>query len=156
MRPIQHGACVVGALLSTGCYTLQPVAGGAPAAGREVAFDITDAGRVALGGSMGPAIRRVEGRLVRVDADAYAVSVTGVDFISGTSQTWSGETVTLKRDYVATSYARRFSPARTIALTAVGVGAVALIVTRSLVGGGTPDSPSPPPPGGQSSRGPRP
>ncbi len=39
--------------------------GVAPEIGNEMAFDITDVGRVGLGPSMGPEIAQVEGRLVR-------------------------------------------------------------------------------------------
>jgi hypothetical protein len=35
-----------------------------PAVGEKVAFDVNDAGRVALGGSLGPEIAQIEGRVV--------------------------------------------------------------------------------------------
>jgi hypothetical protein len=116
----------------------------APAAGQEVAFDLTDVGRVALGGTMGPAIARIEGRLVRHDSSDYLVSVKAVDFISGSTQVWSGEPVHLKPEYIANTFERRLSKSRTLTAVAVGVGAVALIVTTSLVAGGTGDTRQPP------------
>jgi hypothetical protein len=123
--------------LVTGCYVLQPVASGPLPEGRQVALDITDVGRVALGGSMGPSIRQVQGRLVRAEADDLVVAVSSVAFLTGGTQTWSGEPVRLKREYVGNTYERRLSKTRTIAATAVGVGAFAFILTRSLAGGGS-------------------
>ena len=145
------------AVLSVGCYTLQPVVSTTALEGKPIAFDITDAGRVALGGSMGPAIRRVEGRLVGATSDAYTVSVTSVDFLAGGSQAWTGDTVQLRREHVGVAYQRRLSKARTIAAGAAAVGVVAFIVTRSLNGGGDPeDRPAPRDSIGTTSRGPRP
>jgi hypothetical protein len=148
---------VTGVLLSTGCYTLQPVGGASLAPNDRVAFDVTDVGRVALGGSMGQSIAQIEGRLIRQSAaDGLVVAVSSVSFLNGGSQAWSGENVTLKPEYVGVSYERRLSKSRTFAAAAIGVGAVALIVTRSLVTGGDPATPPPPPPEGSTSRGPRP
>src|SRR5207248_8132884 len=101
------------AVLLVGCYTLQPSAGGVvPPAGAEMAFDINDAGRVALGGSMGPAIARIEGRLVGRDSSAYIVAVREITLLNGGDQTWSGERVQLKTEYVTEHYERRLSRGR--------------------------------------------
>jgi len=54
----------LGALLA-GCYTLQPAGGVVPSVGTQVAFDVNDVGRLALGGSMGPEIGQIEGRVVQ-------------------------------------------------------------------------------------------
>jgi hypothetical protein len=142
---------------TTGCYTLQPVVGPAPEAGAQLGFDITDAGRVALGGSMGPSIARIEGRLLRRESADVVVAVRSVRFITGGEQTWAGEPVTLKPEYVGTTYVRRLSKSRTIAASALALGAVALIVTRSVNGGGTEETRTPPRDSlGTSSRGRRP
>ena len=147
---------VTGTLLSTGCYTLQPVGGASLAPNDRVAFDVTDAGRVALGGTMGASIAQIEGRLLQQSADGLVVAVSSVSFLNGGSQAWSGENVTLKPEYVGVSYERRLSKSRTFAAAAIGVGAVAFIVTRSLITGGDPETPPAPPPEGTTYRGPRP
>lgn len=144
--------------LAAGCYSLQPVAGvAAPVDGTQVAFDVSDAGRVALGGAMGPSILHVEGRLVRRESDDFVVAVSSVSYLGGGTQAWSGEPVRFKPEYVNTTYVRRLSKSRTIAASALAIGAVAFFVTRSVVGGGTVD-PLPPPRDsiGTTSRGPRP
>lgn len=127
-------------MLLAGCYTLQPVRGPAPEVGTKVAFDVNDAGRVALGGSMGPEIAQVEGQLISQDGSSYLVAVSVVRLLRGGEQIWTGEQVRLKSEQVGTAYERRFSLGRTISLGALGVGGfTAFFVTRSLLGSGTQD-----------------
>jgi len=119
-----------------GCYTFEPVQGPTPALGTEVAFDINDAGRVALGGSMGPEISQIEGRLVEKGAEDYLVAVTAVHLLRGGEQVWSKEPIRIKSEYVTSVYEKKFSKAKTIALSAVGVGIVVALAGRSLIGSG--------------------
>jgi len=118
--------------LLSGCYTMQPARGTVPDVGTHMALDVNDAGRVALGGSMGPEISQIEGQLLGKDAEEYLVAVSGIKLLRGGEQSWSGEKVRIKSEYVASVYRRRFSVGRTLALGAVGAGAVAFLVTRSL------------------------
>lgn len=122
--------------LLAGCYTLKPAVGPAPEVGTVAAFDVNDAGRVALGGAMGPEIAQVEGRVVERDGEGYLVAVSNIRLLRGGQQVWSGEQVRLQPEYIGTTYQRRFSLGRTIALGTAGAGAFALIVTRSILGGG--------------------
>lgn len=120
-----------------GCYALQPVSTPVPQQGTRVAFDVNDAGRVALGGSMGPAIEQVEGNLLEAESDAYLLSVTAVRLLDGGEQRWAGEAVRIKREYINNTYVRKFSPGRTVAVSAAGIAAVVAIATASLSPGGT-------------------
>ena len=135
VRMNRFAGCTL-ALGLVGCYTLHPTGGGVPPVGTEVAFDVNDAGRLALGGQMGPEIKQVEGRLLDQENGEYVVAVSTIRLLRGGEQTWSGEKVRIKTEHVGTAYTRRLSKGRTIALAAVGVGAVALVVTRSLKGSG--------------------
>ncbi|HEY1305031.1 MAG TPA: hypothetical protein VGF24_15840 [Vicinamibacterales bacterium] len=117
-----------------GCYTLQPIGGVAPQPGNAIGLDINDAGRVALGGAMGPAIEQVEGRLVQQTNSEYVVAVSSIHLLRGGDQIWSGEEVHIRSDYVSSVYARRFSKSRTVALTAAAVGTIALMATKSVIG----------------------
>jgi hypothetical protein len=110
--------------LSTGCYTLQPSAVAVPASGSRLAFAINDVGRVALGGSMGPELRRVEGHLQSKEGDDYLVNVSGVELLQGGFQTWAGEAVRINSSYVSAIYEKKFS----VGKTALGVGAAAVAV----------------------------
>lgn len=119
-----------------GCYSLQPMRGEAPEPGSRIAFDVNDQGRVALGGSMGPEIDQIEGRLVQRDSANYLIAVTAVHLLRGGDQVWSGEHVRVNSSYVSRVYARRFSSGKTLALSAVGVGAIGVFVAQSLTSAG--------------------
>lgn len=121
-----------------GCYTLQPSRGATPNVGENVAFDVNDAGRVALGGSLGPEISQIEGRVLGSENGEYVLAVSNIKLLRGGEQVWTGEHVRIKSDYVGTTYERKLSRPRTIAVSAVGVGLLAYIATRSIKGGGSP------------------
>jgi len=109
-------------LLTTSCYNLQPASVAVPEPGTRIAFAINDVGRVALGGSMGPELRRVEGNFQSKDGDDYLVNVKGVELLQGGYQAWAGESVRIKSSYVSAVYEKTFSKSR----TAVAVGGVAV------------------------------
>lgn len=131
---VRRLCAIAGAFLVTSCYTLQPVRGTIPEPGNVIGLDITDAGRVALGGAMGPEISRVEGRLVRRDSSAFVVGVLAVQLLRGGEQVWHGETVHVKREYVSSIYERQFSKSRTIVASAVGVGLIVALTSKGLRG----------------------
>jgi hypothetical protein len=140
---MRHGpglaTLILGVLLAA-CYTLRPAGGALPEVGRRIAFDVTDAGRVALGGTMGPEIAQIEGLVVEKDSSGYLLSVAAVRLLRGGEQVWSGEPVRLKPEYLSNTYQRRFSLGRSIALGVVGVGGFsAFLVSRSLFASGTED-----------------
>jgi hypothetical protein len=132
--------------LTMGCYTLQPVGGVTLAPGVRVAFDINDAGRVALGGAMGPEIEKVEGTLLERTPEDYLVAVSGVRMLRGGYQVWMGERVRINSSHVNVSYIRKFSKTRSVILgTVVAGGFVAFMASRGLIGfGNTSDPPSDP------------
>ena len=123
-----------------------------PQPGVGIGLDISDAGRVALGGSMGPEIEQIEGRLIQFDNNEYVVGVTSLHLLRGGEQVWHGEQVHVKKEYVTSVYERRFSTARSAALAAAGIGAVAYIATRAIAGSGSIDQPITPPESGHTSR----
>jgi hypothetical protein len=138
-----------------GCYALVPTGGVVPEVGMGIALDINDAGRVGLGGTMGPEIAQVEGRLIQNDTSEYLVAVETLHLLRGGEQQWRGEKVRIKTAYVTTVYERRFSRGRTIAVAAVGVGVVALLAGKTLRGSGNVDPDRLPPDTASSVRIPR-
>lgn len=148
------GLTVFGALVA-GCYAFVPATGAAPEVGKQMAFDINDAGRVALGGSMGPEISQVQGRLLARDSD-YVVSVSAIRFLKGGEQTWGGEQVRIKPTHISSTYERRYSGSRTLAASAIGAGIVAAVAVRSILGAGSGGEAVLPSDSGQTQRIPRP
>jgi hypothetical protein len=146
MKHRRHVALLVFLVSVAGCFKLQPVAGLEPRVGEVVAFDITDMGRVQLGGSMGPEIRQVEGRLLDAENGDYLLGVTSVKTLRRGTQVWSGERVRISKLHVARTYERRFSRGRTLVAGAVAAGAFVLVFGKSLGINWTGDNPLPPKP----------
>jgi hypothetical protein len=130
-------------VLLTGCYTLAPVSG-TPQPGTRLAFDVNDAGRVALGGSMGPEIGQIEGTLIQRDNGEYLLGVTSVSLLRGGVQTWKGEQVRIKPEFVGNMYTRKLDKTRTVLLSAVlvGGGALAIASATNLLGSADPNDPT--------------
>jgi hypothetical protein len=120
--------------LSSGCYVLQPVVGNPLPLGTEIGIDVNDAGRLALGGAMGPEIAQIEGRLVDKDSSGYVVAVSMVHLLRGGEQVWNAERVRIKAEHVSGVHERKLSKGRTAVMVAASVGVVALIVRQSIVG----------------------
>jgi hypothetical protein len=142
--------------LAAGCYTWEPARGPEPLLGTPVAFDINDVGRAALGGSMGPEIGTIEGRLVQQDSAGFQVAVTGVQFLRGGEQRWTGEQVRVKREFVSSVYERHFSATRSVALGAGAIGMVVALAGKSLIGSGQGEPGKTPPDTSHTARLPRP
>jgi hypothetical protein len=119
---VRRTALVSLALAVGGCYTLHPTYGVMPAVGERVAFDVNDAGRVALGGSIGPEIAQIEGQLLEQQGEELRLAVSTIRLLRGGEQVWRGESVTLRQEYLGTSYVKRLSPGRSIALGVVTIG----------------------------------
>jgi len=135
-----------------GCYTYTPIATLQPAPGTNVSLVLSDEGRMQSVRQVGPYAMRVEGELVQASSDDLVLAVSDVVDIRGTRSKWTGETVSLPRTYVMTTYQKSFSRSRTALLaTAVGAGIVAIIAGRNLLGfGGSGSSGDiPPDPNGQ-------
>ncbi len=139
-RLIGPAAGIVLLLATDGCYSLQPLP---PETKIEVgsvfAFDITDAGRVALGGVMGPEIAQIEGRVAGVANEEFDIAVTRVGLLRGGEQVWKGERIHVMSEYVSRRYQRQFSKGRTVVASTVGAAVVVYLVTRSILGAGTGD-----------------
>ena len=121
-------------LVSTGCYTMQPVSEQPFPVGITVELVINDAGRAALRSMMGPEVAKVQGRLVQKDSTGYTVAVTQLGLLRDGTQVWSGERVSIKSEYVNSVTERRFSRGRTAVVTAAVLGVVAIVFTQSIKG----------------------
>ncbi|MEO6877728.1 MAG: hypothetical protein ABI205_04555 [Gemmatimonadaceae bacterium] len=153
MRITQSIALPILATLLSGCYTLQPVERATPVIGTEVAVDLNDAGRAALGPSIGREGGQVHGHRIQRDSDDYAMAVTSVDFIRGGSQAWTGEVVHVKYDYTNAYYVNRVSKSRTIGFAAALTAAIVVGARQALTVDGLPaDAPTNPPDEGTKQR----
>lgn len=123
---------------------MQPLRGVDPQVGMKVAFDVNDAGRVALGGTMGPELAQIEGRLIEKDGQGYLLSMSATRLLRGGEQIWSGEQVRVRNEFLSSGYQRRFSMGRSLVLGVVGVGGFgAFLITRELLANGPGDGGTP-------------
>jgi hypothetical protein len=122
----------------TGCYQYVPVTVVTPPAGTEVALDISDRGRVALAGQVGPGVRRLRGRLIQAGDSAYVVGLSAVEYLgASTVARWSGEVVSVSRDYVTTVTERQLSRRRSWLAAGILVVAAAAVSTLAITGFGS-------------------
>jgi hypothetical protein len=115
---------MVALLALQGCYIYAPVQSPVPPTGQSVVLNISDRGRVALGERLGPGVTRIQGRVTSVEDESVSMSVAAVGYISGERSLWSGESVSLSRDFVNTVEVRQLSKSRTWML----VGATTVVV----------------------------
>lgn len=140
-RARQVRAVVAGLLLlpgATGCYTYVPLWNGVPQPGAEISLGLSDRGRNALAGPLGPGAREVAGQLVSSTDSAFVIGVKEVTYIgSGAAAKWNGEKITVPRDYVSGLAERRLSKSRSWIAVGIAVGVAALATTVALNGFGT-------------------
>ena len=122
----------------TGCYQYVPVTAAAPPAGREVTIDISDRGRVALANQLGPGARRVHGRILQAGDTAYVLGLSAVEYLGAASVAkWSGEVVSVSRDFVTDVRERRLSRSRSWLAAGLVVVLAAAVSTIAIIGFGS-------------------
>jgi hypothetical protein len=144
------GAALLSGALN-GCYEFVPAQTDVLVPGKPIALEINDQGRVGLGSQIGAEVRRLSGTLVSQSDQDYQMKVTELTFLNDRTSQWSGEQVTVPRQFARTVFEQRLSSGRTLMATAVSAGLiVAGILVSSLSGrgggGGDPSKPPPPPP----------
>ncbi len=116
----------------TGCYTYAPRTFVEVSPRAMVAAQISDVGRVALAEPIGSGVERVEGQVVQNDDGAVRLMVSEVRFLSGVSNKWQGQELTLRPQDVRSVGQRTFSRQRTIAAVIIGALAAGLIFTAGF------------------------
>ena len=121
----------------TGCHTYLPPQDQVPVAGREIAVELNDRGRLLVVPQLGEAVLRVHGTLVSSTDSTVTMSVSRTVQLQGSSALWTGESVTIPVTGVRGFRLREFSQKRSVAM-AVGVaGALAVVAPHlKIVGGG--------------------
>jgi len=131
------GAVALVAAALTGCHTYLPPQDQVPVAGREIAVELNDRGRLLVVPQLGEAVLRVHGTLVSSTDSTVTMSVSRTVQLQGSSALWTGESVTIPVAGVRGFRLREFSQKRSVAM-AVGVaGALAVVAPHlKIVGGG--------------------
>jgi hypothetical protein len=129
--------------LTAGCYNYQPLTAPSPVAGTYLAVTLTDAGSQELATYLGPSVFVVRGRYMgESEQGALLVSVSSVELQRGDDVSWSGETVALPNNDIASLEVRRLAKGRSLLLAGLGAGGVvATTLAFSLVGSGSQPNP---------------
>lgn len=135
-------ACLLAFLngIASACYTNVPVTG-VTSPGSVIVLDVNDRGRVGLGENIGPLASSVEGALQSQNDSVYTLRVTSVGYLNGQTNRWTGEPLSIRKDFVAGVKEHKFAPARTWLVAAGATAAVlGFALTRGLLGSGNPDT----------------
>jgi len=109
---------------------------------QRVSVVLTDYGRVESARQVGPETQRIDGSFLSVDDTAYLLAVASVKPIGRDWVRWSGEEVSVRRDYVAQLYERRVHKTRTAFLIAgVSYAVLTAMVRFDILGFGRLDIP---------------
>lgn len=123
---------------ATGCYTYVPVWTGSPADGAQLEVGLADRGRVALAPQLGAGANRLRGRLVQHSDSQLVLAVSSVKYIDAPARAkWTGEEITITRDYTSGIAERRLSRTRSWIAAGLAVAALAAISTIAITGFGT-------------------
>jgi len=93
---------------SGGLLYVIPITTLQPAPGTNVSLVLSDEGRMQSVRQVGPYAMRIEGELVQASSDDLVLAVSDVVDIRGTRSKWTGETISLPRTYVMTTYQKPF------------------------------------------------
>jgi len=132
--------------LLTACYAYVPVR--APAVGAQLALEVNDEGRVALGQALGPGVVRVEGRLAAMEGDAYVLLASSVTQLRSMAMPLEGLRVRVSQGHVVRLEERQLSRTRTWMTIGVAVAVVAsFFLSKGVFGRSTPPEEPGGPPG---------
>ena len=143
------------AFLLFGCYAFTPTSQSVFPTGTPVAFDLNDVGRLNLAAKIGPEVMQLSGTLRDQTNSDYTISVKELTYMGGRTAEWSGESVTLKQEYVKSVMKKQFSSGRTAAAVIAGVGVVGgALLANNLNSSGDKNGSgdTKPPPGGSTIR----
>lgn len=121
------GAGLIAPGLAAACYTYTPLAA-TPEPASHVSMVLTDFGRLHASSQIGPQADRLEGNVIATSDSGYTLAVSGVKSIHGDWVKWTGETVSVRRDYVASVYRRELSKPRTVLVVAGAAAAVTAVI----------------------------
>jgi len=127
--------------LLAGCYTYRVLPTN-PAPQTRVTMQLSDVGRVGSATTIGAETQSLDGRVIATNDTAYRLAVSSVKPLRGPRVRWTGEEVTLRRDYVAIAQERRLHKGRTALFSvAVAFAAITTMVYFDILGFGSLDIP---------------
>lgn len=125
----------------SGCYTYAARSTSDIKPNLYISAEINDAGRVALGQRVGPEVMRMDGQVVEQTDSSVQLMVSKVTYLNGFSDTWQGQSVSLRTQDIKSVTQRTYSKSRTALLIgAMAAGLILTVLTLSFVGALSGDS----------------
>jgi hypothetical protein len=115
------------AVVSSGCYFHRAILDPFPAPNASVTVTLTNDGRGALSGLLGPGARALDGRVLTSSPDTIALAVYRMTRVTGRIEFWDGEHVVLPQRSAARVEERRFSAWATAGVVGGAVTGLALV-----------------------------
>jgi hypothetical protein len=140
--PIRFRAVAIATVLcwagAVGCYSFIPSQASNMQAGREMAVELNDLGRLNLSTLIGGDVAQIAGILQQQTGTDYTMKVSELTYLNGKTAIWSGEPVTIRQDYVRTFMEKKVSPGKTAAAVLASAGVVGgAILAHTIVSGGS-------------------
>lgn len=142
-RTVQGWAAIalLGVPHLVGCYHYAPIPGSAIRPGSEISVRVTDRARIELNQSVGPGVRRINGRVTNAADSAVSLAVSSVrQFDVAAPTPWTGERITLPRDWISEVGERRLSRSRSAIAAGLVVAAAIAASTLAITGFGSGES----------------
>ena len=111
-------------LLTSACYSYQPVQDVAPKPGTRVNLTLTDRAVAEYSTRLGPQATYIEGNVIDVDSAGMRLAIVRVEDSRRTGTDWKGEQVMFPRDAIARVTERRLSVGATAIISGLAVGSV--------------------------------
>lgn len=124
-------------LSASGCYAYQPQISLNVPAQSTVRVDLTDVGRVSAATVLGPSVKELEGRVVASSDTLLSVGVMTVEHLDGTTDKWSGERLSLRRDDIARVDTKTLSRSRTAAALGIIAAGILAAGATAIYGSGS-------------------
>jgi hypothetical protein len=139
-------------VLLQGCYESLPLTQTPPMSAPRVELVLNDQGRAALSDRLGTAVDKIEGQLVSQEQAGYSMLVYRVLQLNGNSAAWSGEKVTIAKEYTVGFQVRQLDTRKTWVAVGVVVGVVVAVILGVKLAGNATAAPGEVAPPGQSIR----
>lgn len=99
-RRLTAGLCAGLLAFQLGCHTYLPTQELVPVAGREVAVELNDRGRLMVAGQLGESVLRVDGTVVSTTDSMITMRVSRTVQVRGSTVVWAGESVQDRKSVV--------------------------------------------------------
>jgi hypothetical protein len=115
---------IAAVLLTSACYSYQPVQDVTPKLGTRVNLMLTERAVAEYSVRLGPQATYIEGNVIDVDSAGMRLAIVRVEDARRTGTDWKGEQVTFPREAIARVTERKLSVGATAIVSGLAVGSV--------------------------------